>query len=231
MEDNGAKKCLLDHISFQVDDGEMLVITGPNGGGKSTLAKVLIGIEKAESGKIFLDGEDITDYDINHRANAGIGYAFQQPPRFKGMTVQRLLALAAGREMSDQECCRLLSDVGLCAEEYLGRQIDGTLSGGEMKRIEIATVLAKEHTLCIFDEPEAGIDLWSFSMLIEQFEKIHKEKKESLVLISHQERIIQMADRTMVIEDGKIAYIGATDEILPQLLGKTADSYSCLTCR
>lgn len=153
MEDNGAKKCLLDHISFQVDDGEMLVITGPNGGGKSTLAKVLIGIEKAESGKIFLNGEDITNYDINHRANAGIGYAFQQPPRFKGMTVQRLLALAAGREMSDQECCKLLSDVGLCAEEYLNRQIDGTLSGGEMKRIEIATVLAKEHTLCIFDEP------------------------------------------------------------------------------
>ena len=146
VEDNGSKKCLLDHISFQVDDGEMLVITGPNGGGKSTLAKVLIGIEKAESGKIFLNGEDITDYDINHRANAGIGYAFQQPPRFKGMTVQRLLALAAGRELEDQECCRLLSDVGLCAEEYLGRQIDGTLSGGEMKRIEIATVLAKGHT-------------------------------------------------------------------------------------
>ena len=134
------------------------MITGPNGGGKSTLAKVLIGIEKAESGKIFLNGEDITDYDINHRANAGIGYAFQQPPRFKGMTVQRLLALAAGREMSDVECCKLLSDVGLCAEEYLNRQIDGTLSGGEMKRIEIATVLAKEHTLCIFDEPEVLID-------------------------------------------------------------------------
>ena len=226
VEDNGAKKCLLDHISFQVDDGEMLVITGPNGGGKSTLAKVLIGIEKAESGKIFLDGEDITDYDINHRANAGIGYAFQQPPRFKGMTVQRLLALAAGREMSDQECCRLLSDVGLCAEEYLGRQIDGTLSGGEMKRLEIATVLAKPHKLCIFDEPEAGIDLWSFSMLIQQFEKIHSEKKESLVLISHQERIIQMADRIMVIEDGKIAALGETKEILPTLL--TKDSCACL---
>ena len=161
VEDNGTKKCLLDHISFQVDDGEMLVITGPNGGGKSTLAKV--------------------------RANAGIGYAFQQPPRFKGMTVQRLLALAAGREMSDVECCKLLSDVGLCAEEYLNRQIDGTLSGGEMKRIEIATVLAKEHTLCIFDEPEAGIDLWSFSMLIHKFEEIHKEKKQSLIVISHQE--------------------------------------------
>ena len=227
MEDNGAKKCLLDHISFQVDDGEMLVITGPNGGGKSTLAKVLIGIEKAESGKIFLNGEDITDFDINHRANAGIGYAFQQPPRFKGMTVQRLLALAAGRELEDQECCRLLSDVGLCAEEYLGRQIDGTLSGGEMKRIEIATVLAKEHTLCIFDEPEAGIDLWSFSMLIKKFEQIHKEKKESLILISHQERIIRMADRIMVISDGKIDRIGPAEEILPTLLDTSSQEACC----
>lgn len=226
MEDNGSKKCLLDHISFQVDDGEMLVITGPNGGGKSTLAKVLIGIEKAESGKIFLNGEDIMDYDINHRANAGIGYAFQQPPRFKGMTVQRLLALAAGRELEDQECCRLLSDVGLCAEEYLGRQIDGTLSGGEMKRIEIATVLAKEHTLCIFDEPEAGIDLWSFSMLIRKFEEIHKEKKQSLIVISHQEKIISMADRIMVIDDGKIKAEGRKKDVLPCLEGLD----KCHTC-
>ena len=226
VEDNGTKKCLLDHISFQVDDGEMLVITGPNGGGKSTLAKVLIGIEKAESGKIFLNGEDITDYDINHRANAGIGYAFQQQPRFKGMTVQRLLALAAGREMSDVECCKLLSDVGLCAEEYLNRQIDGTLSGGEMKRIEIATVLAKEHTLCIFDEPEAGIDLWSFSMLIHKFEEIHKEKKQSLIVISHQEKIISMADRIMVIDDGKIKAEGLREDVLPCLNGLD----KCHTC-
>ena len=215
VEDNGTKKCLLDRISFQVDDG-----------GKSTLAKVLIGIEKAESGKIFLNGEDITDYDINHRANAGIGYAFQQPPRFKGMTVQRLLALAAGRELEDQECCRLLSDVGLCAEEYLGRQIDGTLSGGEMKRIEIATVLAKEHTLCIFDEPEAGIDLWSFSMLIHKFEEIHKEKKQSLIVISHQEKIISMADRIMVIDDGKIKAEGRKEDVLPCLEGLD----KCHTC-
>ena len=226
VEDNGTKKCLLDRISFQVDDGEMLVITGPNGGGKSTLAKVLIGIEKAESGKIFLNGEDITDYDINHRANAGIGYAFQQPPRFKGMTVRRLLALAAGREMSDVECCKLLSDVGLCAEEYLNRQIDGTLSGGEMKRIEIATVLAKEHTLCIFDEPEAGIDLWSFSMLIHKFEEIHKEKKQSLIVISHQEKIISMADRIMVIDDGKIKAEGLREDVLPCLNGLD----KCHTC-
>ena len=225
-----AKKVVPIDISLG-SDFDQLVITGPNGGGKSTLAKVLMGIEKASAGQIILDGEDISNYDINHRADAGIGYAFQQPPRFKGMTVMKLLSLSAGKELKREECCKLLSTVGLCANEYIEREVDGTLSGGEMKRLEIATVLAKSHKLCIFDEPEAGIDLWSFSMLIEQFEKIHKEKKESLVLISHQERIIQMADRIMVIEDGKIASIGATDEILPQLLGKTADSYSCLTCR
>lgn len=219
VEDNGTKKCLLDHISFQVDDGEMLVITGPNGGGKSTLAKVLIGIEKAESGKIFLNGEDITDYDINHRANAGIGYAFQQPPRFKGMTVARLLAIAAGRELAESECCKLLTDVGLCARDYIGRQVDGTLSGGEMKRIEIASVLAKEHSLCIFDEPEAGIDLWSFSMLIGKFDEIHRQKKQSLIVISHQEKIINMADRIMIIDNGSITKIGTRDEVLPYLEG------------
>lgn len=184
VDENGSRKCLLDHISFQVDDGEMLVITGPNGGGKSTLAKTLMGIETPESGKIILNGEDITGYDINHRANAGIGYAFQQPPRFKGMTVSRLLTLAAGKKLPEKEVCRLLTDVGLCARDYINRQIDGTLSGGEMKRIEIASVLAKEHSLCIFDEPEAGIDLWSFSMLIQKFEEIHKQKKQSLIVLS-----------------------------------------------
>ena len=205
VDENGSRKCLLDHISFQVDDGEMLVITGPNGGGKSTLAKTLMGIETPESGKIILNGEDITGYDINHRANAGIGYAFQQPPRFKGMTVSRLLTLAAGKKLPEKEVCRLLTDVGLCARDYINRQIDGTLSGGEMKRIEIASVLAKEHSLCIFDEPEAGIDLWSFSMLIQKFEEIHKQKKQSLIVISHQEKIINMADKIMIIDNGKIS--------------------------
>ena len=224
-EEGGEKKEIVKDVSLKLGE-RFIAFTGPNGGGKSTLAKVLIGIEKAESGKIFLNGEDITDFDINHRANAGIGYAFQQPPRFKGMTVQRLLALAAGRELEDQECCRLLSDVGLCAEEYLGRQIDGTLSGGEMKRIEIATVLAKEHTLCIFDEPEAGIDLWSFSMLIRKFEEIHKEKKQSLIVISHQEKIISMADRIMVIDDGKIKAEGLKEDVLPCLNGLD----KCHTC-
>ena len=217
VNEEGRKRCLVNHISFQVADGEMLVITGPNGGGKSTLAKVLAGIEKANSGEIFLDDENISSYDIDHRANAGIGYAFQQPPRFKGMTVARMLSLAAGRSLTDEESCQLLSSVGLCSEDYLNRQMDGTLSGGEMKRLEIATVLAKPHKISIFDEPEAGIDLWSFSMLIKRFEEIHREKKEGLILISHQERIIQMADKIMVIEEGKVKNYGTRDEVLPTL--------------
>ncbi|MGN0421519.1 MAG: ABC transporter ATP-binding protein [Lachnospiraceae bacterium] len=229
VNENGIERSIVKGISFDVEDGEMLVITGPNGGGKSTLAKVLMGIEQADEGQIILDGEDITSYDINHRANAGIGFAFQQPPRFKGMTVDKLLSLAAGRKLTEPECCALLSSVGLCAQEYLKREVDATLSGGEMKRLEIATVLAKQHKLCIFDEPEAGIDLWSFSMLIQQFEKIHSKKEEILILISHQERIIQMADRIMVIEDGNIGAIGPKDEILPTLLDK-GDSCACMNC-
>lgn len=227
VNEEGRKRCLVNHISFEVKDGEMLVITGPNGGGKSTLAKVLAGIEDANGGEIFLDEENITGYDIDHRANAGIGYAFQQPPRFKGMTVRRLLHLAAGRTLSEDECCNLLSSVGLCAREYIDREADATLSGGEMKRIEIATVLAAHHAICIFDEPEAGIDLWSFSMLVKRFEQIHKEKKESLILISHQERIIRMADRIMVISDGQIESIGKAEEIMPQLFGTEAESCVC----
>lgn len=229
VNENGIERSIVKGISFDVKDGEMLVITGPNGGGKSTLAKVLMGIEQADEGQIILDGEDITSYDINHRANAGIGFAFQQPPRFKGMTVDKLLSLAAGHKLAEPECCALLSSVGLCAQEYLKREVDATLSGGEMKRLEIATVLAKQHKLCIFDEPEAGIDLWSFAMLIQQFEKIHSKKEESLILISHQERIIQMADRIMVIEDGNIGAIGLKDEILPTLLDK-GDSCACMNC-
>ena len=197
VNEEGRKRCLVNHISFEVKDGEMLVITGPNGGGKSTLAKVLAGID--------------------HRANAGIGYAFQQPPRFKGMTVKKMLSLAAGKELTEAESCKLLSAVGLCSADYLNRQMDGTLSGGEMKRLEIATVLAKPHKVSIFDEPEAGIDLWSFSMLIRRFEEIHKEKRECLILISHQERIIQMADKIMVIEDGQVKEYGTKEDVLPTL--------------
>ena len=218
VDENGVERSIVQDISFTVEDGEMLVITGPNGGGKSSLAKVLIGIEKADAGQIVLDGEDITEYDIDHRANAGVGFAFQQPPRFKGMTVDKLISLAAGEHKSEAECCDLLSRVGLCAQEYVKREVDNTLSGGEMKRLEIATVLARPHKLCIFDEPEAGIDLWSFSMLIQQFEEIKKDENQSLILISHQERIMQMADRVMVIEDGKVAGIGNRADILPQLM-------------
>ncbi len=218
--DNGIEKSIIEDISFSVEDGEMLVITGPNGGGKSTLAKLLMGIETPDSGKILMDGVDITDYSIAQRANAGIGFAFQQPPRFKGMTVKRLLSLAAGYELTEKKCCDYLSGVGLCAREYLDREVDNTLSGGEMKRLEIATVLAKKHKLCIFDEPEAGIDLWSFSMLVKQFEQLHREKEESLILISHQERIIQMADRIMVVRDGRITALDQKDSVLPKLMNE-----------
>ena len=199
VNEEGKKRCLVNHISFDV------------------LAKVLAGIEKANSGEIYLDDENITGYDIDHRANAGIGYAFQQPPRFKGMTVARMLSLAAGKNLTEKESCDLLSAVGLCSEDYLNRQLDGTLSGGEMKRIEIATVLAKSHKVSIFDEPEAGIDLWSFSMLIKRFEEIHREKKECLILISHQEKIINMADKIMVIEDGEVKKYGTKEDVFPTL--------------
>ncbi|MDO4545363.1 MAG: ATP-binding cassette domain-containing protein [Bacillota bacterium] len=218
VNEKGAELNILSDISFEVQKGEMLVITGPNGGGKSTLAKVLMGIEKADAGKVLLDGEDISDYDIDERAKAGIGFAFQQPPRFKGMTVDKLISLAAGEHKSEAECCELLSKVGLCAQEYVKREVDNTLSGGEMKRLEIATVLASQHKLCIFDEPEAGIDLWSFSMLIQQFEEIKKDENQSVVLISHQERIMEMADRVMVIEDGKVAALGKRQDILPAIM-------------
>ena len=218
VRDDGRQAEILSDISFNVADGEMLVITGPNGGGKSTLAKLLMGINEATSGRIILNGEDITDLSINERAQAGIGFAFQQPPRFKGMTVKHLLQLASGGELTEDECCKLLSNVGLCAMEYIDRQVDSTLSGGEMKRIEIATAFSKPHKLCIFDEPEAGIDLWSFSMLVQQFEEMHKQKKETIIIISHQERIIQMADRIMVINNGRIQQIGTKDEVMPELL-------------
>ncbi|MBQ9123783.1 MAG: ATP-binding cassette domain-containing protein [Lachnospiraceae bacterium] len=217
--EEGNKKNILGNVSFQVDKGELLIITGPNGSGKSTLAKVLMGIEKATSGKVFLENQDITDFSIDERAKAGIGYAFQQPARFKGMTVEKLLCLAAGRKLPEKECCDLLCGVGLCAREYLHRQADATLSGGEMKRIEIATVLAKGHKLCIFDEPEAGIDLWSFSMLVKRFEEIRKDREQSIIIISHQERLIEMADRIMLLKDGEIDCVGTKEEVMPRLAG------------
>lgn len=223
--ENGENVTIVRNISFTVDDGEMLVITGPNGGGKSTVAKLLMGVLNATGGEILLDGRDIKDMGIDERAKAGIGYAFQQPPTFKGMTVRRLLSLAAGKELPEHVCCDLLSNVGMCAREYLDREVDATLSGGERKRVEIATVLAKSHKLCIFDEPEAGIDLWSFSMLVKEFEKIHEDKQETLLLISHQEKIIRMADRILIIKDGAVNACGSAEEILPLLFGEEPECF------
>ena len=221
------EQTILNDISIDIPDRKLIVFTGPNGGGKTTLAKVIMGLVQPTEGRVIYNGQDVTDLSITERARLGISYGFQQPPRFKGMTVKRLLSLAAGRELDDTTCCELLSSVGLCAKEYINREADATLSGGEMKRIEIATVLAKDHKICVFDEPEAGIDLWSFSMLIKRFEQIHKEKKQSLILISHQERIIRMADRIMVIGDGKVEAVGTADEIVPILFGKKPESCGC----
>lgn len=225
--DTRKKETILKNINFSLNDGELLVITGPNGGGKSTLAKVLMGINTASSGKIMLDDTDITNFSVDQRAKAGIGFAFQQPARFKGMTVRRLLSLAAHKSISEADCCDLLSSVGLCAQDYIDREVDQTLSGGEMKRVEIATVFAGEHKLCIFDEPEAGIDLWSFSMLVRQFEKIHREKSHGIIIISHQERIINMADRILVISDGQVEAHGTRDELMPSLMCEASDSCHC----
>ena len=226
-DEKDKEKDILEHVSFTLEDNKFVAITGPNGGGKSTMAKIIAGILKPTEGKIFFDGEDITDWSVTDRAKAGISYAFQQPVRFKGVTVFDLINLAAGKEISLSDACQYLSEVGLCAKDYINREVNASLSGGEMKRIEIATVMARNTKLSVFDEPEAGIDLWSFSMLIKRFEQIHKEKKESLILISHQERIIQMADRIMVISDGKVQSIGDAKEIMPHLFGAELDSCEC----
>jgi Fe-S cluster assembly ATP-binding protein len=211
---------IVNDVSFTLEDGKFLVITGPNGGGKSTLARLIMGIEKPTSGQILFNGEDITNLSITQRAKLGIGYAFQQPPRFKGMTVKRLLSLAAGKELDECTCCSLLSKVGLCSKDYIDREVDNSLSGGEVKRIEIATLMARNLKLAIYDEPEAGIDLWSFSMLVNSFRSISHQHNESVILISHQERIMQLADEIIIIADGKITEHGSKEEIFPKLLGE-----------
>ena len=208
---------ILDGISLDIPDGSYIVITGPNGGGKTTLAKAIMGIVQPESGKIVLDGMDITHLGITERSEAGIAYGFQQPPRFKGLTVRDLLTIAAKRKLKKEECCKYLTKVGLCAEEYLNREVDTSLSGGEVKRIEIATVLAMGSKIMIFDEPEAGIDLWSFQRLTKTFRELHEETGCTLIIISHQERIISQADEVLLVADGKLEKRGRPEEILPSI--------------
>lgn len=211
-------KNIVDNICMTIADNQFTVITGPNGGGKSTLAKLIMGIEKPTSGTILFDGEDITQLSVDERAKRKIAYAFQQPPRFKGLNVRKLLSLAHGKELDEDVCCSYLSDVGLCSKDYLDRDVDASLSGGEVKRIEIATILARDVKLSIFDEPEAGIDLWSFARLVETFQTLQKKSKQSIILISHQERIMQLADEIVIIENGRIKSRGNREEVLPQLM-------------
>ena len=211
-------KHILNHINLTMEDHQLYVITGPNGGGKSTLAKIIMGIELPTSGQILFNGEDITHLTIDERAKRKMGYAFQQPPRFKGMSVRRLLQLAHGGPLPEECCVSYLSDVGLCSKDYLDRDVDGSLSGGEVKRIEIATLLARDLEVSIFDEPEAGIDLWSFAKLVETFQKLKSEEKQSIILISHQERIMKLADEIVIIENGSVKQKGKRDEILPSLM-------------
>ena len=212
------EKTILDNISLEIDE-RFVAITGPNGSGKSTLAKIIAGIIPATSGKIYLDGEDITELSITERAKKGISFAFQQPVRFKGITVMDLISLASGKKLSVTDACAYLSEVGLCARDYIKREVDGSLSGGELKRIEIAMINARGTKLSVFDEPEAGIDLWSFQNLIKVFEKMYEKNKGSILIISHQERILDIADKILVLKAGKIDKIGKRDEIMPTLLG------------
>ena len=216
---------ILKDISITIPDEKLVVFTGPNGGGKTTMAKVIMGLAEPTSGQILYNGQDITHLSITERARLGISYGFQQPPRFKGITVHDLLLLAAGKEkLTKDQCCQYLTRVGLCANDYLEREVDVSLSGGEVKRIEIATILARQGSLMIFDEPEAGIDLWSFARLTETFEQIHREGAATMVIISHQERIIKLADEIVVIAGGQIAHRGTTEEIFPLILADTLGS-------
>ncbi len=210
---------IIKDINLQLEDGKLIVVTGPNGGGKTTLAKLIAGVETLTSGRIVFDGQDITDMDITQRAKNGMAYAFQQPVRFKGLTVRDMLELSVGHAIDEETVCDLLGKVGLCANEYVDRELNASLSGGEIKRIEIASVLARNAKLFIFDEPEAGIDLWSFTRLVETFQDLRKQGRGTLLIISHQERILSIADEIVVIDDGKVREQGPREEILPKLFG------------
>lgn len=226
VEESGVKKTILNKINLDLDE-RVVAFTGPNGGGKSTLAKVIAGIIQPTEGRIYLDGEDITELSVTERAKKGISYAFQQPVRFKGLTVRDLINIAAGKPIKVAEACSYLSEVGMCARDYIDREVNASLSGGELKRIEIATILARSTKLSLFDEPEAGIDLWSFNNLIKVFEKMHEKTKGNILIISHQERILNIADKIVVIADGKVQSIGEKEKVLPQLLA--AESCKVLT--
>ena len=222
----GGKTTILDDINLKIQD-RFVAITGPNGGGKSTLAKIIAGILTPTSGKIILDGEDITDLSITERARLGISYAFQQPVRFKGLTVRDLINIAAGKTLKVSDACSYLSEVGMCARDYIDREVNASLSGGELKRIEIATILARSTKLSVFDEPEAGIDLWSFNSLIKVFENMYEKTKGNILIISHQERILNIADKIVVIANGQIQNVGKKEDVLPKLLA--AESCKVLT--
>ncbi len=217
-DDDGKEIKILKDINLKVED-RFVAVTGPNGSGKSTLAKIVAGILTPTEGQIFLDGVDITEKSITERAQMGISFAFQQPVRFKGLTVKDMLSLAAGRETAVSEVCSMLSEVGLCARDYVNREINASLSGGELKRIEIAMIMARKAKASIFDEPEAGIDLWSFQNLIRVFEKMHAETKGTILIISHQERILNIADQIVLLSDGRIEKVGSREEVMPDLLG------------
>lgn len=228
VNEDGQEKEIIRDISLTIPDGKLVVITGPNGGGKSTLARLIAGIEKPDSGEIFYKGHDITQMSITDRAKLGIGFAFQQPVRFKGLQVLDLIRLATGKNISVADACTYLSKVGLCARDYIDREVNSSLSGGELKRIEIATVLAKAPALSVFDEPEAGIDLWSFQNLIEVFESMRREIRDSSILIiSHQERILNIADDVIVLRDGQLVKNGSREEVLPELIGTPSMVKEC----
>ena len=221
VEDGSGTAEILRDVSLTIDDKRFVVITGPNGGGKTTLARTIMGINPATSGSILWNGRDITKLSVTERARLGISYGFQQPPRFKGMKVRDLLNIAAGAPMSHDRACDYLTKVGLCARDYIDRDVDASLSGGEVKRIEIATVLARRSGLMIFDEPEAGIDLWSFARLTETFQEIHDKKEATILIISHQERIIRLADEIVLIAGGTVSARGSVDEVYPKIMADT----------